>query len=259
LLKEIEPNNAQKEYYLTDIIALTAAHKLAVHAHQVPATRALLGINSREELAAMEAEIQTGFRKHHMANGVTLTDPATVWFSLDTQIAADVTIGQNVVFGPGVSIEANVQILPFCHIEGAHIKSGARVGPFARLRPGTELAENTHVGNFVELKNTTLGKGSKANHLSYIGDATVGEGTNLGAVTITANYNHSTKVKSRTTIGNNVSTGALTTLVAPVKVGNDATIGAGTTLRQDAEAGTLVVALTTTKTKANYAATKRRK
>lgn len=257
LLNKIKPENAQNEYYLTDIIALAGAAKHKVGMACLPMEREEIGMNSRAEIAQMEALWQTRKRHEMMAAGVTLQDPSTVYFSHDTVIAADVSIGPNVVFGPGVTIESNVNILPFCHIEGAHVHSGARIGPFARLRPGTVVKEEAHIGNFVELKNTTLGKKSNANHLSYIGDATVGDDTNLGAGTITANYNHFTKEKFKTKIGNHVSTGALTSLVAPVTVGNDVYIGAGTTLRKDVEANTLVVTLATTKTKSNYR--KRRK
>lgn len=252
LLKKVKPNNAQKEYYLTDIIELTHKHKLTVHAHAVEATRALIGINSRAELATMEAEVQSALRTHHMANGVTLTDPTTVYFSLDTQIANDTTIGQHVIFGPGVKLEGNVTVLPFCHMEGCVVRSGARIGPFARIRPTSEIGENAHVGNFVEIKNTRFGAASKANHLTYVGDADVGADVNFGAGTITANYNRKTGKKSRTTIGKGASLGSNTVLVAPVTLGARATTGANTTVRQTVEDDALAVTAAQTVIKPNY-------
>lgn len=250
LLHKLEPNNAQKEYYLTDIIGLAGEAKHKVNMVSLPMEREEIGMNSRAEIAQMEALWQRRKRHEMMMSGVTLLDPATVYFSADTEIGPDTTVGQHVVFGPGVKIGSNVQILPFCHLEGAVVAEGARIGPFARLRPGTEVGEEAHIGNFVELKNTKLGKGSKANHLSYVGDATVGKNVNLGAGTITANYNSKTKIKSKTTIGDGASTGSHTVLVAPVSMGVGASTGASTVVRQNVEPGTLVVTLATNKTKA---------
>lgn len=253
LLKKLEPNNAQAEYYLTDIIGLAGEAKHKVNMVSLPMEREEIGMNTRAEIAQMEALWQKRKRMEMMLAGVTLTDPETVYFSADTTIGPDTAIGQHVVFGPGVTIEGNVQILPFCHIEGAHVKSGARVGPFARLRPTTVVEEDAHIGNFVELKNTRFGSGSKANHLSYVGDATVGKNVNLGAGTITANYNSKTKVKSKTAIGDGASTGSHTVLVAPVSMGANAATGAATVVRQNIETNTLVVTLATNKVKAETA------
>jgi len=238
LLADVEPNNAQGEYYLTDIVALGRRQGLRTVAVEAPETD-VLGVNSRGELAAVEAEFQNRRRRQFMADSVTLADPASVWFAHDVVIGNDVTIGQNVVFGPGVTVASGVTIKPFCHIEGAAIAEGAVIGPFARLRPGTELAAGVHVGNFVETKNARLGPGVKANHLTYLGDADVGAGSNVGAGTITCNYDGASK--HRTIIGDDAFIGSDTQLVAPVVVGEGATLGAGTTLTADAPAGQLTL------------------
>lgn len=252
MLAQLQPNNKQGEYYLTDIIALAPGHGLSVHAVSVTAERPEMGVNNRVELAAMEAHLQASLRKMHMLNGVTLADPTTVYFSTDTVIANDVTIGQNVVFGPGVTIASGVEIKPFCHLEGCTIGTGAHIGPFARLRPGSTVEESAHVGNFVELKNATLGAHSKAGHLSYLGDITIGKHANIGAGTIVANYKHKTREKFKTILGDNTSTGSHTTLVAPVALGNGATTGAGTVVRGNVEDGALIVSTPTQKTKSGY-------
>jgi len=252
LLGKVTNRNAQNEYYLTDIIELAHRGNHPVIATEVACARPELGMNSRAEIAAMENLWQQRKRSEMMAAGVTLTDPATVWFSVDTEVEADVTIGQNVVFGPGVRVEGGAAILPFCHLEGATIRSGATVGPFARLRPTTEIGENAHIGNFVEIKNSRVGAATKAGHLSYVGDATVGADVNFGAGTITANYNKKTGKKSRTVIGSHSSLGSHTVLVAPVTLAPHTTTGAGTVVRADTEAHSLVVSQPPQKVKPGY-------
>ncbi|TKW60583.1 MAG: bifunctional UDP-N-acetylglucosamine diphosphorylase/glucosamine-1-phosphate N-acetyltransferase GlmU [Blastochloris viridis] len=252
LLKLVKNDNAQKEYYLPDIIALAHQNGAPVITAEVPSDRAELGMNSRAEVAEMETVWQTRKRAEAMAAGVTLVDPKTVYFSADTEIAPDVTIHQNVVFGAGVKIETGATILPFCHIEGAHLQRGANVGPFARIRPTSVVGENAKVGNFVELKNATMGAKASAGHLTYLGDATVGEHTNIGAGTITANYNHKTHAKAKTVIGNNASVGSNSVLVAPVTLGDGAYTGAGTVVRKNVEEGSLVFTTPDLITKTGY-------
>jgi bifunctional UDP-N-acetylglucosamine pyrophosphorylase/glucosamine-1-phosphate N-acetyltransferase len=191
----------------------------------------LRGINSRAELAEAEAEVQQALRRAAMDAGVTMTAPETVFLCADTKFAPDVTIGPNVVFGPGVTVETGAEIRAFSHIEGAYIGAGAIIGPFARLRPGTVLGAGAHVGNFVELKAATLGAGAKANHLTYIGDAEVGARTNIGAGTITCNYDGF--AKHRTVIGADAFIGSDAVLVAPVSVGDGALIAAGSVITKD--------------------------
>jgi bifunctional UDP-N-acetylglucosamine pyrophosphorylase/glucosamine-1-phosphate N-acetyltransferase len=215
------------------------------------ATEELIGINSRVELAGAEALFQEKRRIAAMDAGATLIDPASVFFSADTKIGRDVTIGPNVVFGPGVTVADNVEIRAFCHIEGARIDKGAVIGPFARLRTGTEVGENARIGNFVEAKNAKLGKGAKANHLSYLGDAEVGAKANVGAGTITCNYDGFTKAK--TVIGEGAFIGSNTALVAPVSVGPGAIVGAGSVITRDVEADALTVARGTQSDKPGWA------
>jgi bifunctional UDP-N-acetylglucosamine pyrophosphorylase/glucosamine-1-phosphate N-acetyltransferase len=200
----------------------------------------LAGVNSRAELARAEAVLQGWLRDAAMAAGVTMVDPSTVFLSADTQLAADVTIEPNVVFGPGVTVARDVVIRAFSHIEGAEIGPGCIIGPFARLRPGTTLATDVHIGNFVEIKASRLETGVKASHLSYIGDATVGSRTNIGAGTITCNYDGTNK--HRTTIGANVFVGSDVALVAPVSVGDGAVLGAGSVITDDVAADALALA-----------------
>ncbi|MDO5622171.1 MAG: bifunctional UDP-N-acetylglucosamine diphosphorylase/glucosamine-1-phosphate N-acetyltransferase GlmU [Paracoccus sp. (in: a-proteobacteria)] len=230
LIAGLSNDNAAGEYYLTDLVGLARAQgrKAAVVTCDESET---LGINTRAELAAAEAAFQTRARADALENGVTLTDPATVWFSLDTAIGRDAVIGQNVVFGPGVTIESGAEILPFCHLEGCHVSAGATVGPFARLRPGAELGADVHVGNFVEIKNSVLHEGVKAGHLTYLGDAEVGERANIGAGTITCNYDG--VGKHRTIIGADAFIGSDTMLVAPVTVGARALTGSGSTITEN--------------------------
>lgn len=223
-------DNAAGEYYLTDVpgLARAAGHRVEVVTCDEAET---LGINTRAELAEAEALFQTRARQRALEDGVTMSDPATVWFALDTVIGRDAIIGQNVVFGPGVTVESGAEILPFCHLEGCHVSSGATVGPFARLRPGAELGGDVHVGNFVEIKNSVLDEGVKVGHLTYLGDAEIGKATNIGAGTVTCNYDGVSK--HRTRIGANAFIGSDTMLVAPVSVGARAMTGSGSVITMD--------------------------
>jgi bifunctional UDP-N-acetylglucosamine pyrophosphorylase/glucosamine-1-phosphate N-acetyltransferase len=230
--------NAAGEFYLTDLVALVRAEGLSPGFVLCPEAETL-GINTRAELAAAEAAFQARARAAAMADGVTLTQPETVVFALDTVIGRDAVIGGHVVFGPGVTIESGAEILPFCHLEGCHVAAGARVGPFARLRPGAELGGDVHVGNFVEIKNTILDEGAKVGHLSYLGDAHVGEGTNIGAGTISCNYDG--VQKHRTEIGARAFVGSDTILVAPVRIGDGAVTAAGSVITEDVPAGALAL------------------
>lgn len=229
-LSQIGNDNAQKEYYLTDLPAIARKDNRQTHVVEVPAAE-MQGINSRVELAHVEKQFQKRLRDEHMMNGVTLIDPDTVTFSYDTLIGQDVVIEPNVYFGPGVRVRNDVRIHANCHIEGAEIEEGASIGPFARLRPGTKIGRGAKAGNFVETKNTTLAAGAKANHLTYLGDAEVGEKANIGAGTITCNYDGF--LKHKTKIGKEAFIGSNTALVAPVTVGNGAIIGAGSTISQN--------------------------
>ena len=223
-------DNAAGEYYLTDLVALARAEGLPVAVVTCDESETL-GINTRAELAAAEARFQARARAAAMESGVTLSDPATVWFSLDTHIGRDAVIGQNVVFGPGVTVESGAEILPFCHLEGCHVSAGATIGPFARLRPGAEIGGDAHIGNFVEVKNSILAEGVKVGHLTYLGDADVGEATNIGAGTVTCNYDG--VMKHRTVIGAGAFIGSDTMLVAPVRVGAGAMTASGSTITGD--------------------------
>jgi len=239
LLGQVTNANAAGEYYLPDVVMLAAAagrHSAVIEADAYEVT----GVNSRAELAALEAEWQHARRARAMADGATLVAPETVWFAHDTRLGRDVLIEPNVFFGPGVEIADRATIHAFSHIEGAKIASGAVVGPYARLRPGTVLGEDAKVGNFVEIKKAVLGKGAKANHLTYLGDAEVGAGANIGAGTITCNYDGF--FKYRTNIGEGAFIGSNSALVAPVTVGKDATVAAGSVVTQDVEAGALAIA-----------------
>jgi bifunctional UDP-N-acetylglucosamine pyrophosphorylase/glucosamine-1-phosphate N-acetyltransferase len=238
-LSAVRNDNAKREYYLTDLVAIARADGRSVLAVEAPSDE-LAGVNSRGELARAEAVLQGWLREEAMEAGVTMVDPSTVFLSADTRLGTDVTIEPNVVFGPGVTVASNVLIRAFSHIEGAAIGSGSIVGPFARLRPGATLAQDVHVGNFVEIKASHLGDGVKANHLSYIGDASVGARTNIGAGTITCNYDGTNK--HRTTIGANVFVGSDVALVAPVSVGDGAVLAAGSVITEDVEPDALALA-----------------
>lgn len=239
LVAEVGNTNASGEYYLTDIVELARAKGLS--AGVVICDEAeTLGVNTRVQLAEAEAAFQARARAEALDNGVTLTAPDTVFFGYDTVVGRDAIIGPNVLFGPGVTIESGAEIKGFCHLEGAHVSRGADVGPFARLRPGAELAEDVHVGNFVEIKNAILDEGVKVGHLSYIGDADVGEFTNIGAGTVTCNYDG--VMKHRTRIGKRAFIGSDTMLVAPVTVGDGALTASGSTITEDVPAEAVALA-----------------
>ena len=239
LVAKVGNQNASGEYYLTDIVELARAEGLSVGFVTCDEAETL-GINTRAQLAGAEAAFQARARAEALENGVTLTAPETVFFALDTHIGRDALIGPNVIFGPGVTIESGAEVKGFCHLEGCHISRGATVGPFARLRPGAELAEDVHVGNFVEIKNSILDEGVKVGHLTYLGDATVGEFTNIGAGTVTCNYDG--VLKHRTTIGKRAFIGSDTMLVAPVTVGDDALTASGSVITEDVPAEAIALA-----------------
>jgi len=223
-LDAVGNENANGEYYLTDVVEILRKRgksAVAVRADE----EEVLGVNSRADLAQAEQAFQTRMRAQIMDGGVTLRDPETTYFAWDTQIEADAEIGANVVFGPGSYVSSGAVLHPFCHIEGATIGKGAQVGPFARLRPGADMGENSKAGNFVEVKKSVIGKGSKINHLSYIGDAKIGEGVNVGAGTITCNYDGYNKHK--TIIGDGAFIGTNSALVAPLTIGSGAYLGSG--------------------------------
>ena len=238
LLPRIGKANAKKEYYLTDLVGLMAGEGVTVGLVTCPESE-VLGVNDRVQLAVIESHLQARLRRHHMLNGVTLAAPETVFFCADTVLGQDVTIGPHVVFGPGVSVDDNAEILAFSHIEGAHIGAGARIGPYARLRPGADIGRGAHIGNFVEVKKAVIGEGAKANHLSYIGDAKVGANTNIGAGTITCNYDG--YEKHFTEIGENVFVGSNTAFIAPVKVNDGANIAAGSIITREVPAHSLAI------------------
>ncbi|WP_420540932.1 bifunctional UDP-N-acetylglucosamine diphosphorylase/glucosamine-1-phosphate N-acetyltransferase GlmU [Novosphingobium humi] len=237
LLARVDNNNAQGEYYLPDIvnIALADGDRAAVVVTADPDEVA--GINSRAELADAERRWQDRRRAQAMADGATLIAPETVWFSWDTQIGRDVLIEPNVVFGPGVSVADHVTIHAFSHLEGATVAGKAELGPYARLRPGADIRAKAKIGNFVEIKKATIGEGAKVNHLSYVGDAEVGAGANLGAGTITCNYDGYFKYK--TVIGERAFIGSNSALIAPVRIGKDAIVAAGSAVSRDVGDGEL--------------------
>jgi len=230
LIDAVGADNAKGEYYLTDTIALARARGWACAAVEGAADE-VHGVNDRADLAGAEALMQDRLRAAAMAGGATLIDPASVFLAADTRLGRDVTIEPNVWFGPGVAVGDGAVVRAFSHIEGTRIGPGARIGPFARLRPGADLGADVHVGNFVEVKNATLGDGAKANHLTYLGDADIGARANVGAGTITCNYDGF--FKHRTAIGEEAFIGSNTALVAPVAVGARATTAAGSTITRD--------------------------
>ena len=250
LVAAIGNDNAAGEYYLTDIIAIARARGLTATVVEC-AEAETLGINSRFELAQAEALFQNGARMTALDDGVTLIAPETVYFAYDTVIGRDAVIEPNVVFGPGVTVESGATIRAFSHLEGCHVSRGAIVGPYARLRPGAELAENTRVGNFVEVKNAVIAEGAKVNHLSYIGDADIGPRSNIGAGTITCNYDG--VFKHHTTIGADVFIGSNTMLVAPVSVGDAAMTASGSVITRDVPAGDLAVGRSKQENKTGFA------
>ena len=225
------------EFYLTDCVALARAEGHRVAAVEAPAEE-LRGINSRVELAEAEATVQGWLRRAAMEGGATLTAPETVFFSADTVLAPDAVVGPHVVFGPGVSVASGAQVRAFSHLEGCSVGAGALIGPYARLRPGTVVGAKAHVGNFVELKATELGEGAKANHLTYLGDSTIGAGTNIGAGTITCNYDG--YAKHRTSIGAGVFVGTSSVLVAPLTLGDGSFVAAGSVVTRSVEADAMV-------------------
>jgi bifunctional UDP-N-acetylglucosamine pyrophosphorylase/glucosamine-1-phosphate N-acetyltransferase len=227
LLAQLTCDNANNEYYLTDLVKIANLQGLRVALVEAQADE-LAGINTRQDLAAAEKILQNRWRGQAMAKGATLIDPETVFFSYDTQLGRDVKIEPNVIFGPGVLVHNQVIIRAFCRIEGALIEDNAIVGPFAHLRPETHIGQKVRIGNFVEVKKSKIREGAKVNHLSYIGDCDVGARTNIGAGTITCNYDGFQKF--RTVIGEQVSIGANTSLIAPVEIGNKAVIGAGSVI-----------------------------
>ncbi len=237
-LDALSNDNAQAEYYLTDLPAIARKENLSTRIVEVPAED-MEGVNSRLDLAMIEKKFQNRLRIKAMEEGITLQDPDTTYFSFDTKIAKDVTIGQSVVFGVGVEIETGANILPFCHLEQCIVHSNASVGPFARLRPNADIGENAKVGNFVEIKKTKLGRGAKVSHLSYLGDAVVGERANIGAGTITCNYDGFLKYK--TVIEADAFIGSNSALVAPVTVGAGAFVGAGSVISSDVPSNALGV------------------
>ena len=238
MIEHIGNENISKEFYLTDCVEL--ARQAGKTASVVKCDAAeTLGVNSRADLAIAEAAFQNHARSSSIADGVTLLAPDTVFFSFDTVIGRGAVIEQNVVFGPGTTIESGAHIRAFSHIEGAHVARGATVGPYARLRPGAEISENVRIGNFVEVKNAQIAQGAKINHLSYVGDADIGQETNIGAGSVTCNYDgvmkHKTKIGSRVFIGSN------TMMVAPLNIGDDAITASGSVITRDVPAKALAV------------------
>ncbi|NRP12326.1 Bifunctional protein GlmU [Aliiroseovarius sp. xm-m-379] len=239
LIDGVGNDNASGEYYLTDIVEI--ANSRGLRAVAVTCDEAeTLGINSRAELAAAEELFQTRRRAELLEDGVTLQAPKTVFFSLDTVVGRDAFIEPNVYFGPEVTVESGARLRAFSHFEGCHVSTGAIVGPYARLRPGAELANGAKIGNFVEIKNAQIGEGAKVNHLSYVGDATVGDEANLGAGTVTCNYDG--VMKHHTHIGKRAFIGSDTMLVAPVRVGDEAMTASGSIITRDVPDGALAIA-----------------
>lgn len=250
LVAEIGNANASDEYYLPDIVEI--ARRRGLSAGVVTCgEEETLGVNTRAQLADAEAQFQVRARAEALENGVTLTAPETVFFAMDTVIGRDAIIGPHVLFGMGVTIESGAEVKAFCHLEGCHISRGADVGPFARLRPGAELAEHVHVGNFVEIKNTILDEGVKVGHLTYLGDAHVGEHTNIGAGTVTCNFDG--VMKHRTEIGAHAFIGSDTMLVAPVSVGARAMTASGSVITRDVPPEALALARARQETKPGLA------
>ena len=238
ILDQISAENAKNEFYLTDAVVI--ARKMGLNAVAIETSEDdVRGINTKGQLAEAEAVLQQRLRTAALEAGVTMTAPETVFLSSDTKLGRDVTIEPHVVFGPGVTVEEGATIKSFSYIEQSRVGKGARLGPFARLRPGADIGKKVHIGNFVEIKEATIEAGAKANHLSYIGNARVGEGTNVGAGTITCNYDGAAKY--RTEIGKGAFIGSNTALVAPVKVGDGAYIGAGSVVTKNVPAGALAI------------------
>ena len=239
ILNQIDSDNKKHEFYLTDAIAIARRMRLKAVALEVTEDE-VTGINTKAQLANAEAMMQQRLRQAALDAGATLVAPETVFLSVDTKLGSDVTVEPYVVFGPGVTVESGATIRSFSHLDGAHVGKNAIVGPFARLRPGTRLGEEVHVGNFVEVKEAVLEAGAKANHLAYIGDASVGAGANVGAGTITCNYDG--VAKHRTEIGKDAFIGSNSALVAPVTIGDGAYVGTGSVITQNVPADALALA-----------------
>lgn len=250
-LSKLKNDNAKGEYYLTDIVAMARADGLNARVVRADPGE-VLGVNDRADLAAAEAAFQTRRRAEAMTAGVTLIAPETVFFSHDTELAADVLVEPNVVFGPGVSVASGAVIHAFSHLEGARVGPGCEVGPYARLRPGAVLEAGAKVGNYVEVKKSRLGEGAKANHLAYIGDSDVGANVNIGAGTITCNYDGF--LKHRTVIGEGAFIGSNSSLVAPVEIGAGAMTGSGSVITGDVPADALALARARQENKPGWAA-----
>ena len=238
LLGDVKNENSKHEYYLTDVVGLARGRGLQPRVTMAAETE-VLGANSQAELAGIERVWQDGVRRQFMDNGVHMPAPETVFFSWDTQVAAGVVIEPNVVFGEGVSVATGAVIRAFSHLEGAKVGEGALIGPYARLRPGADIGREAHIGNFVEVKNVTVGEGAKANHLSYLGDGSVGAGANIGAGTIFCNYDGF--FKHKTVVGERAFIGSNTSLVAPVSVGHGAMTGSGSVITKDVPADALAL------------------
>ncbi len=251
LLDEVGNDNAKGEYSITDIVAIARSRGLDCAVTEAADADEVMGVNARSELAVAERVLQQRLRARAMADGATLIDPDSVWFCHDTRLGRDVVIGPQVVFGPGVTVGDGVTIEAFCHIEGAGIADHAAIGPFARLRPGARIGERARVGNFVEIKASSLGADAKVNHLSYVGDSRVGAGANIGAGTITCNYDGFDKAE--TEIGAGAFIGSNTALVAPVTIGAGAIVGAGSAIARDVPPGALAVARGAQTVKAGWA------
>lgn len=238
LIDAVDNKNASEEYYLTDIIGIARARGLSATAVTC-AEDETMGVNSRADLAVAESAFQSHARAALLADGVTLVAPETVFLARDTVIGRDTLVEPNVVFAPGVTVESGATIRAFSHLEGCHVSRGATVGPYARLRPGAELAENVRIGNFVEVKNAQIAEGAKVNHLTYIGDATIGAAANIGAGTVTCNYDG--VMKHHTHIGAGAFIGSSTMLVAPVSIGEGAMTGSGSVITSDVEPDALAL------------------
>ena len=257
ILEKLDSKNAKKEYYLTDIVKVAVKSGLGTEYLLASQMNEVMGVNDRVQLAKVEQIIQHKLRQSAMENGATLLDPSTVWLSKDTKLGEDVTVGANVFFGPGVKVGNNVKIDSFCHLEGAYIGDGAIIGPFARLRPGTVIEGGAHIGNFVEIKKARVETGAKINHLSYIGDARVGSNANIGAGTITCNYDGFTK--SLSDIGEGAFIGSNSALVAPVVIGDGAVVAAGSVITKDVAKDSLVIGRSKQKELSQAAARRRQK
>jgi bifunctional UDP-N-acetylglucosamine pyrophosphorylase/glucosamine-1-phosphate N-acetyltransferase len=251
LLSEVRNDNVKGEYYLTDVVGLARSRDLKVSAVFVDEVR-VLGVNAQGELAAAEAAFQAAWRARALAHGVTMAAPDTVMFAFDTQLEPGVTVEPYVVFAPGVKVRAGAVIRAFSHLEGADVEAGAIVGPYARLRPGAKVGQGAHVGNFVEIKQATLEAGVKVNHLSYIGDGSIGARTNVGAGAIFCNYDGFDKFQTH--IGADAFIGSNTALVAPVRVGAGAMTGSGSVITRDVPDDALALGRSVQVEKPNWAA-----